>query len=301
MALEYHLVNTASLTASKIRAAIPLAAQFAFSDPTPPILTISNLSFGGERSCYGKGHVHFRDIQGGCRCWQLAAVTVARGILGPIIYYAWLWGRAFVRFERRTVPRGQMGPIILMSIGLIGMLAFGVGTIWAVARSSPIATEKRYSACDVEGRLREIDAVHDVLSDLFQLSLEGVGLQFDTIIGIRAGNAHKTGQPLEAYRDRVNATFSKLTSLLNSRTFNDVMSVKNISTFDQASVSGNIEGYLRDLHALRLRTDKQLYLENDIYLGNLWRGVQALGQWETQCNQDLLTVRRKIENLPLAS
>jgi hypothetical protein len=36
----------------------------AFSDPTLPILTISNPSFGGERSCYGKGHVHFRDIQG---------------------------------------------------------------------------------------------------------------------------------------------------------------------------------------------------------------------------------------------
>ena len=194
-----------------------------------------------------------------------------------------------------------MGPIILMSIGLIGMLAFGVGTILAVARSSPIATEKRYSAYDVERRLREIDAVHDVLSDLFQLSLEGVGLQFDTIIAIRAGNAHKTGQPLEAYRDRVNAAFSKLTSLLNSRTFNDVMSIQNISTFDQASVLENIEGYLRDLHALRLGTDKQLYLENDIFLGNLWRGVQALGQWETRCNQDLLTVRRKIENLPLAS
>jgi hypothetical protein len=194
-----------------------------------------------------------------------------------------------------------MGPIILMSIGLIGMLAIGVGTIWAVARSSPIATEKRYSAYDVERRLREIDAVHDVLSDLFQLSLEGVGLQFDTIIAIRAGNAHKTGQPLEAYRDRVNAAFSKLTSLLNSRTFNDVMSIQNISTFDQASVLGNIEGYLRDLHALRLSTDKQFYLENDIYLGNLWRGVQALGQWVTRCNQDLLTVRRKIENLPLAS
>jgi hypothetical protein len=188
-----------------------------------------------------------------------------------------------------------MGPIILMSIGLIGMLAIGVGTIWAVARSSPIATEKRYSAYDVERRLREIDAVHDVLSDLFQLSLEGVGLQFDTIIAIRAGNAHKTGQPLEAYRDRVSAAFSKLTSLLNSRTFNDVMSIQNISTFDQASVLGNIEGYLRDLHALRLGTDKQFYLENDIYLGNLWRGVQALGQWVTRCNQDLLTVRRKIE------
>jgi hypothetical protein len=194
-----------------------------------------------------------------------------------------------------------MGPIILMSIGLTGMLAIGVGTIWAVARSSPIATEKRYSAYDVERRLREIDAVHDVLSDLFQLSVEGVGLQFDTIIAIRAGNAHKTGQPLEAYRDRVNAAFSKLTSLLNSRTFNDLMSIQNISTFDQASVLGNIEGYLRDLHALRLGTDKQFYLENDIYLGNLWRGVQALGQWVTRCNQDLLTVRRKIENLPLAS
>jgi hypothetical protein len=52
---------------------------------------------------------------------------------------------------------------------------------------------------------------------------------------------------------------------------------------------------------LRLGTDKQFYLENDIYLGNLWRGVQALGQWVTRCNQDLLTVRGKIENLPLAS
>jgi hypothetical protein len=187
-----------------------------------------------------------------------------------------------------------------MSIGLIGMLAFGVGTIWAVARS-PVATEKRYSAYDVERRLREIDAVHDVLSDLSKLSLEGVGLQSDTIMAIRAGDAQKTGQPLEAYRDRVNTAFSKLTSLLNSRTFNDVTSVPNIATFDQASVSGNIEGYLRDLHALRIGTDKQFYLENDIYLGNLGRGVQALGQWETRCNQDLLTVRRNIENLPLAS
>lgn len=194
-----------------------------------------------------------------------------------------------------------MGPIILMSLGLIGMLAIGVGTIWAVARSSTVTTEKRYSGYDVEGRLREIDAVRDVLSDLFQLALEGVGLQFDTIIAIRAGNAHKTGQPLEAYRDRVNAAFSQLTSLLNSRTFDDVMGIQNISTFDQASVSGNIEAYLRDLHTSRLGTDKQLYLENDIYLKNLWRGVQALGQWEIRCKQDLLTVRRKIENLPLAS
>jgi hypothetical protein len=47
--------------------------------------------------------------------WQLAVVTVTGGILGPIIYYAWLWARAFVRacFESRAALKGQMGQSFL--------------------------------------------------------------------------------------------------------------------------------------------------------------------------------------------
>jgi hypothetical protein len=197
-----------------------------------------------------------------------------------------------------------MWPIILMACALFALVIFDVGAIWAfvITDKSAVSNQNYFIPYDLERRLREADQLHDILSRIKNLALDGVGLHFDIVRALNGGRlkeAESDISSLSIYAAKINSVFSDLRSSLNNRIFNDIVEVPAISEFDPNSILGNANSVLSQIDNLQNNPQFAIYLINDKHLSDLGAAVQSLGQWANRCDQDLLTSRRKIEALPV--